>query len=367
MGVDYYDVLKVPKSATDDDLKKAYRKLAMKWHPDKNPDKKKEAEAKFKQVSEAYEVLSDAEKRKIYDQLGEEGLKGQVPPEAAAHAAGGPGGAQYFRFNPRNAEDIFSEFFGGASPFGGMGGGMGGMGGMGPGVKVRMGNGMGGMGGMGSQSFGMGGDSFQTMYSDDFGMGGMGGQSFGRQSQRQGPVKAPPIENKLMCSLEDLYKGGTRKMKISRQIMDASGKTMTVDELITINIKPGWKKGTKITFPEKGNEQPNTIPADLVFVVDEKPHETFKRDGNDLVYNARVSLSEALTDCTVNLKTLDGRSLSINVPEVITPDYTKVVPNEGMPIKDTGKKGNLKIKFNVKFPARLTAEQKALVKEAFGS
>ncbi|GMH07266.1 hypothetical protein Nepgr_009106 [Nepenthes gracilis] len=80
MGVDYYSILGVDRKAKDDDLKKAYRKLAMKWHPDKNPNNKKEAEAKFKQISEAYDVLSDPQKRAVYDQYGEEALKGGVPP-----------------------------------------------------------------------------------------------------------------------------------------------------------------------------------------------------------------------------------------------------------------------------------------------
>ncbi|KAL6988198.1 hypothetical protein U1Q18_013945 [Sarracenia purpurea var. burkii] len=129
MGVDYYKILQVDRNAKDEDLKKAYRKLAMKWHPDNYPNNKKEAEAKFKQIAEAYEVLSDPQKRAIYDQYGEEGLKGQVPPPDA----GGPNGATFFstgdgpttfRFNPRNADDIFAEFFGSSSPFGGMGGGM---------------------------------------------------------------------------------------------------------------------------------------------------------------------------------------------------------------------------------------------------
>uniref|UniRef100_A0A452ZW98 J domain-containing protein n=1 Tax=Aegilops tauschii subsp. strangulata TaxID=200361 RepID=A0A452ZW98_AEGTS len=143
MGLDYYKILGVDKAASDDDLKKAYRKLAMKWHPDKNPTNKKEAESKFKQISEAYEVLSDSQKRAVYDQYGEEGLKGQVPPPGAGGGAGGPAGATFFstgadgptafRFNPRNAEDIFAEFFGSSSPFGGMGGMGGGMGGMGGG------------------------------------------------------------------------------------------------------------------------------------------------------------------------------------------------------------------------------------------
>ena len=138
----------------------------------------------------------------MYDQYGEEGLKGQVPPP---DAAGGPGGATFFhttgdgptmfRFNPRNANDIFAEFFGHQSPFGGMGG-MGGTGG----------------GSMRGSRFsgGMFGDDIFTSFGDG-------------RPMNQGPRKASPIENTLPCSLEDLYKGTTKKMKISREIMDASG------------------------------------------------------------------------------------------------------------------------------------------------
>ncbi|KAL5730512.1 hypothetical protein ACHQM5_003319 [Ranunculus cassubicifolius] len=339
MGVDYYKVLGVDKSATDDDLKKAYRKLAMKWHPDKNPNNKKDAEAKFKQISEAYEVLSDSQKREIYDQYGEEGLKGQVPPPGAGGPGGstffhtGDGGSTTFRFNPRNADEIFAEFFGfGGSPFGGMGGGDGGM---------------------------RGGSRFGSMFGDSvFSQFGDSG------SMSQGMRKAPPIESKLPCSLEELYRGITKKMKISREIADASGKTITVDEILTIDVKPGWKKGTKITYPEKGNEQPGIIPSDLIFIIDEKPHNLFTREGNDLVVTQRISLADALTGCTVNITTLDGRNLSIPIANVVHPAYEEVVPREGMPIpKDPSKKGNLRIKFNIKFPARLTAEQKTGIRK----
>lgn len=332
MGVDYYKILEVNKSATDDDLKKAYRKLAMKWHPDKNPNNKKQAEAKFKQISEAYEVLSDSQKRAIYDQYGEEGLKGQVPPGAGS--TGGPSffqtgdGPTVFRFNPRNANDIFAEFFGSASPFGGAG--------------------------MRGGSMFPGGMFGEDMFS-----------SFGEsRPMSQAPRKAPPIESSLPCSLEELYKGTTKKMKISREIADASGKTIPVEEVLTIDIKAGWKKGTKITFAEKGNEMVGTIPSDLIFIVDEKPHSKFKRDGNDLVVTQGISLSDALRGCTVSITTLDGRNLTVPITNVIHPTYEEVVPGEGMPIpKDPSKRGNLKIKFNIKFPVRLTAEQKAALKK----
>lgn len=351
MGVDYYKLLKVDRSANDDDLKKAYRTLAMKWHPDKNPNNKKEAEAKFKQISEAYEVLSDPQKRAVYDHYGEDGLKGQVSPP-------GPGGENYyptedmpgnFQFNPRSADDIFADFFGfsTSNPFvGGSGGGCGG----------------GGGGGTRSSRFA---SSFVDELFGSFGEGMGGG---GAPVHHGGLRKAPPIENRLPCSLEDLYKGTTKKMKISRQIIDPTYRVMQVEEILTIDVKPGWKKGTKITFPEKGNEQPNVTPSDLVFIIDEKPHNLFTRDGNDLIVTQKISLTEALTGYTVQLTTLDGRNLTIPINSVIHPNYEEVVPREGMPLqKDSTKRGNLRIKFNLKFPMRLTSEQKSGIKRLLGS
>ncbi|XP_031128938.1 dnaJ homolog subfamily B member 4-like [Ipomoea triloba] len=337
MGVDYYKILQVDRNAKDEDLKKAYRKLAMKWHPDKNPNNKKEAEAKFKQISEAYDVLSDSQKRAVYDQYGEEGLKGQAPPPDAGGTTYFHPGDTPFRFNTRNPNDIFAEIFGGSSPFGG---------GMGGGSRMR-----------GSSRFS------SSLFGDDI------FSSFGdSRPMSSGPRKAPPIERKLPCSLEDLYKGTTKKMKISREIADASGATMVVEEILTITIKPGWKKGTKITFPEKGNEEPNVIPADLVFIIDEKPHSTFTREGNDLIVVQKVSLAEALAGYTVHLTTLDGRNLTVPINSVINPNYEEVVAREGMPIpKEPSKRGNLRIKFTIKFPTRLTSDQKAGVKKLLAS
>ncbi|OEL38106.1 DnaJ-like protein subfamily B member 13 [Dichanthelium oligosanthes] len=353
MGVDYYKVLGVTRGATDDELKKAYRRLAMKYHPDKNPSP--HADSLFKQVSEAYDVrtnlsphppsppppprnpspqapirllfptsqvLSDPQKRAIYDQYGEDGLKAGVPPPSASTQAAGAHG---FRFNPRSAEEIFSEIFGGG--FHGAGPRTPG-GGVPPGFPV-------------------------------FGGAAGPGEASSAASQR----KAPPIERQLACSLEDLYKGSTKKMKISRDVLDA-GKPTSVEEILTIDIKPGWKKGTKITFPEKGNEMRNVVPSDLVFIIEERPHPKFKRDGNDLIYTHKISLVEALTGCTVQVTTLDGRSLTVHVKSIVNPTYEEVVPGEGMPItREPPKKGNLRIKFQIKFPTNLTADQKAGIQQ----
>lgn len=140
-----------------------------------------------------------------------------------------------------------------------------------------------------------------------------------------------------------------------------------MEEILTIEIRPGWKKGTKITFPEKGNQEPGVIAADLIFVIDEKPHEVFTREGNDLVVNQEISLVEALTGKTVELTTLDGRNLLIPVTEMVKPGTEITVANEGMPIsKEPRKKGNLRIKFDVRYPSRLTSEQKSELKRVLG-
>jgi len=143
-------------------------------------------------------------------------------------------------------------------------------------------------------------------------------------------------------------------------LFGVGSKLETVEEILKIDIKPGWKKGTKITFPGKGNQEAEASAADdLIFVVDEKPHALFKRDGNDLVVTQKILLVEALVGKTLNLTTLDGRELTIQVTDVVKPKFVLVVPNEGMPIsKELGKKGNLRIKFDVMFPSRLTTQQK---------
>ncbi|XP_019162947.1 PREDICTED: dnaJ homolog subfamily B member 4-like [Ipomoea nil] len=337
MGVDYYKILQVDRTAKDDDLKKAYRKLAMKWHPDKNPKNKREAEAKFKQISEAYDVLSDPQKRAVYDQYGEEGLKGQfTPPGTGGFPSSSDAAHASFRFNPRNPDDIFSEFFGFTSPFGGMGD-------MGP--------------RHGGTNFSRGGVFGDDMFAQ---FRNVAGENAGGNV----PRKAPAIERTLPCSLEDLYKGTTKKMKISREVIDTTGRPTTMEEILSIEIKPGWKKGTKITFPEKGNEQRGIIPSDLVFIIDEKPHSVFKRDGNDLIVTQKLSLLEALTGYTAQVTTLDGRNLTIPITSIISPTYEEVVKGEGMPIpKEPSKRGNLRIKFNIKFPSKLTSEQKAGIKK----
>ncbi|KAL9272653.1 DnaJ homolog subfamily B member 13-like protein [Drosera capensis] len=353
MAIDYYNVLKVNRNATDDDLKKSYRRLAMIWHPDKSKsDNKRESEAKFKQISEAYDVLSDPVKRRIYDSYGEEALKsGVVPPRSASadpRARRGDGngfgnagnGGSSFRYNARDADDIYAEFFGESNGGGG-------------GRRDRY---------------------FKTTTRNSGG----------------GMRKGETVEKELSCCLEELYKGSKRNIRISRTITDSSGFLFVVQlvfldirycdsavrsgisvrtkvEILPIEIKPGWKKGTKVTFPEKGNEEPGVIPADIVFVINEKPHPVFRRDGNDLLVDLEITLLESLTGKTFEITTLDGRCLPLEITSIIKPGFELVVPDEGMPIsKQPGKKGSLKFRFKVKYPSRLSEEQKAALRRVLG-
>ncbi|KAF9931454.1 hypothetical protein BGZ67_005292 [Mortierella alpina] len=366
MGKDYYSILGVSKDADDDQIKKAYRKLALKYHPDKN--QAADAQKKFHDISEAYEVLSDSNKRAVFDQYGEEGLKGGggAGPGGPSGAGGFPGGAGGFPggfgdfpgggggghtftftssggpgggmgggFRPTNADDIFKQFFssfgGGNNPFGD--------------------DDMGGFGGM---SGGMPG-----------GMpGGAGKMPRGRASQQQqqqssAPEKPPALVRPLAVSLEDLAKGVTKRLKVVRKVQDGSGRSS--EKILTVEVKPGWKAGTKIRFPNEGDELASGAIQDIEFVIEEKPHPQFTRRGDDLIVELELSLMESLTGFSKTVKTLDGKTLPVSASgtRVIQPGQEEKFPGEGMPIsKKPGQRGDLIVKFKVRFPEQLTPSQK---------
>jgi DnaJ family protein B protein 4 len=138
---------------------------------------------------------------------------------------------------------------------------------------------------------------------------------------------------------------------------------VTTDKVLTINVKPGWKAGTKIRFPGEGDELENGETQDIEFIIEEKPHSTFKREGDNLTMKVQLTLLEALSGFTKQIKTLDGRTLKINnTTNVIQPGQESRVANEGMPNSKTGKKGDLIIKYEVKFPTSLSASQKEEIK-----
>uniref|UniRef100_A0A1A8N0T2 DnaJ (Hsp40) homolog, subfamily B, member 1b n=2 Tax=Nothobranchius TaxID=28779 RepID=A0A1A8N0T2_9TELE len=335
MGKDYYDILGIKKGASEDDIKKAYRKQALKYHPDKN--KSPGAEDKFKEIAEAYDVLSDPKKKDVYDRFGEEGLKGGG---STGNSSGGPGNFSYtFQGDPHV---IFSEFFGGRNPFeeffGARNGGMENMDTDDPFSRFGMGGtGGGGMGGF-PRSF-------------NPGMGGMGGPTSVVKKHQD-----PPVVHDLRVALDEVLMGCTKKMKISRKRLNSDGRTTRPEEkILEVQIKKGWKEGTKITFPREGDETPKNIPADIVFVLKDKPHPVFKRDGSDIIYTAKISLRDALCGCTIQAPTLDGRLLPVSTTDVVQPGMKRRISGEGLPYpKRPNRRGDLIIEYEVKFPERLS-------------
>ncbi|XP_010479043.1 PREDICTED: dnaJ homolog subfamily B member 11 [Camelina sativa] len=174
-------------------------------------------------------------------------------------------------------------------------------------------------------------------------------------------AKPSPTEKKLRCTLEELCNGCTKKIKFKRDVITSSGQMCEEEEMVEIKVKPGWKGGTRLTFEGKGNEaMGSTVPADLIFVIVEKEHEVFQREGDDLEMAVEVSLVEALTGCELSVALLDGDNMSLRIEDVIYPGYVTVVQGKGMPkLKEKGKRGDLRVRFQTKFPQQLTDEQRA--------
>ena len=178
--------------------------------------------------------------------------------------------------------------------------------------------------------------------------------------KKQQAVQDPPIETPIQVSLEELKTGCTKRLKISRQVLSPSGGASREEKILTLDIKPGWKAGTKITFAQHGDQKPGRIPADIIFIISDKPHQYFKRDAdNNLLYTAKVGLRDALVGCLLQIPTIDGRVLTIQLNEVIQPGTQKRIPREGLPLpKSPGDQGDMIVTFDVEFPTNLSMQQR---------
>ncbi|XP_014664666.1 PREDICTED: dnaJ homolog subfamily B member 4-like [Priapulus caudatus] len=348
MGKDYYASLGISRNATVDDIKKAYRKMALRFHPDKN--KSAGAEEKFKDIAEAYEVLSDKTKRDVYDKYGSEGLERGVPD-------GRPGGGFTSYTYGRDPRSTFQGFFGGIDPFAQF------FSSAGPGHQQQQ------------QCF----SSFspEGVQSNVFSPGGMQGGFFTTEDMQWEPYMEytgpkpkvmktdKPVSYDLQVDLEDILRGTTKKMKITRQVLiPNTAQTRPEEKVLTISIKPGWKAGTKVTFTREGDQRPNTIPADVVFVIRDKPHPVFSRNGSDLHYVAKLGLKEALCGGVLHIPTLEGPQVTIRLTEVVQPNSVKRIEGKGLPYsKVAGRRGDLVVKFDVKFPDSLPPMVKDILRD----
>lgn len=303
-------------------------------------------------------MLTDEKKRKIYDKYGEEGLKAGIDPDQAADNFGGfggmpSGGSRTYYYAPSDPRELFEKIFGSRDPFGSFNRGSTG------------GSGFNGFGStFGSANFG-GFDSDEDPMDYNFSSARTGsGSGFGSAFNR-GPARPPPMKYTVPCSLEELYNGCVKHMKVKKHLVDPSGKSVPVDKTFEVHVKPGIKPGTKYTFAEEGDEAPHAPARDVVFVIEEAPHQYFRREGNNLLYTAEINLSQALGGCQLNIPTLDGRRIQVPVREVVTPQYSKVVPREGFPSsKNPSERGDLIINFHVAYPVHLNDSQRQQVKQA---
>jgi DnaJ-class molecular chaperone len=337
--------LSIPKTATDDEIKKAYRKLALKYHPDKN--KAANAEEQFKLVAEAYEVLSDKKKRELYDQYGEEGLKGNTG--GGGHGGGGHGNSYHYTFHG-DPRATFQQFFGTSDPF------------------ASFFN----MGGLGGNLFDDDDNENGTFI--NFGGPGLGMHGMGRRTQsfnvhgsqnkpREYQQQDSAVEHDLYVTLEDIDKGCTKKMKISRNVIAPDGSRRKEDKVLTITVKPGWKAGTKITFPREGDQTTGKIPADIVFIIRDKPHALFKRENCDIRYTVKLQLKEALCGTIIEVPTLQGQKVQLNLSNrVIKPTTVERVQGRGLPYpKEPTRRGDLLVGFDIQFPDKLSQNAKDIL------
>ncbi|MDD3250652.1 MAG: DnaJ C-terminal domain-containing protein [Smithellaceae bacterium] len=313
MAEDYYQVLGVAKKATAEEIKKAYRKLAVKWHPDKNPNNKAAAEEKFKKISEAYAVLSDAEKRKNYDNFGS---------------------ADQFR-QQYSQEDIFRDFdldeilrsfgFGGAR-----GGGR---------TTFRTGTRRGGY----------------TEQDDPFGgiFGQMGGGA-GRQYANI-PQKGQDAEYNLAISLEESVMGADKKISLQME---------NRIENINVKIPPGISTGKKLRLPGKGLTGYQGGPnGDLYLNINVLPHPIFSRDGSDLYIEKTIKFTQAALGTTIDIPTLDGSTKRLKIAPG-TQNNTKIrMKGFGVPGMKGATKGDQFVKINVEVPKKLTDKQTRIIEQ----
>lgn len=354
MGKDYYQILDIPRNASEEEIRKAYKKMAFKFHPDKN--KSSEAEEKFKEIAEAYEVLSDPQKREVFDKYGEEGLKGSPnsPGRSGEFKFEVPRGFTAFTFHG-DPMFTFSRVFGSDDPFRGM-------------SQHSFGQMPSPFGGSTFPGFGGFTSSFHQpmhpVFSRQRSSSFEDMSSFTRKKNQD-----PPIEKDLMVSLEELLTGTTKKLKIIKRVLNPDRMTTHAEEkILSIDVRKGWKAGTKITFPEEGDQKPHTVPADIIFTIRDKPHVYFKRDHeNNILYNAQISLRDALTGfgSSVAVPTLDERTINIPIDTIIKPGTKRRIKGEGLPLpKMRNLRADMLVDFEVVFPAKLSASNVDLLKNA---
>lgn len=346
-----YDNLGIKPDASDSEIKKAYRKLSIKWHPDKNPTNKEKATAEFQKISEAYSILSDSDKRKQYDNFGMDFVKNQA-------GEGGHG------FNP---EDIFSQFFGGGggSPFGFNFGGGGQREKPKEDIQIKVQVNL-------EQIYNE--ESIEINYpqkvfckeSDGTGTKSKtnpkcpdcDGKGKKVQVVRMGPMIQQMVQDCPKC------RGSGKFIPENDKCSNCKGNGYTIrTKTIKLPLKNGLDTGNKIQLEGKGH-QFKDHKTDLVILIEVKENSTFTRKGSDLITNVKLELYQALFGFDKVIKHLDGKLLHISSSSLIKDGDSKVIKGKGMPDLRNRTTGDIIINFSVKYPdpSKLSLEEKESVK-----
>ena len=358
---DYYEVLGVSKSADATEIKKAYRKLALKYHPDKNPGDK-EAEEKFKEAAEAYDVLSNEEKKRRYDQFGHAGVGGA--------GQGGFGGGM-------SMDDIFSQFgdifgsFGGFSGFGGFGGGR-------SARRVNRGTNLRVKVKMNLQEIATGIEKKikvkkYVACQHCNGRGAKDGKSYSTCSTCKGSGQVTRVQNTILGAMQTTStcptcEGEGKIINEKCTFCNGEGVLMS-EEVISINIPAGVGEGMQLSLSGKGNAaRRGGVNGDLIVLIEEEEHPELVRDGNDLLYNVFIGYPEAVLGETVEIPTIEGK-VKVKIEAGTQPGKILRLRGKGLPDVNGYGKGDLLAKVNVWIPKNLSKDEKKLVekmKEAEG-
>ncbi len=353
---DYYEILGVQKTAAKDEIKKGYRKLAVQYHPDKNPGNKA-SEEKFKEATEAYEVLADDQKRQIYDQYGHAGLEGM--------GAGGPGGFDPSAF--QGFEDIFGDFSGVfENLFGGGGSGSrrrsGGHGGPSQGASLRYDLQI-------SFHDSIFGTKAEVQYSRNescttcrgSGASGGAGRKMCPTCQGAGQVRHSSGFFSIASPCPTCHGEGTT---IENPCRECGGSGVQKKrQKILVTIPAGVEDGKRINIPRQGDAGASGGPyGDLFVFIRVKPHASYERSGADLYCAVPISITQAALGAEITITALDEKQLKLKVPAGTQNGKLLRIREEGVPMAN-GKKGDLYIKIIVQVPVKLSSKARALLEE----
>ncbi|MEM9052884.1 MAG: molecular chaperone DnaJ [Bacteroidota bacterium] len=344
---DYYEVLGISKSATQAEMKKAYRKLALKYHPDRNPDDK-EAEAKFKEAAEAYEVLNNPEKRQRYDRFGHQGVGG-------AAGGGGFGGGM-------SMDDIFSQFgdiFGGAFGGGGFSGSFGGGGGRrrrkgsNLRIKVKL-----------ELSEILNGTTKKIKVNK---LVAAEGTTFKTCQTCKGVGQVNRITNTILGQMQTTSTcptcGGTGQVVDKRAPGADENGLLRKEEVISIDIPAGVEEAMQLNVSGKGNAAPmGGVPGDLLVVIEELEHGHLKRNGQNLHYDLYVSFIDAVLGGSAEVPLVEGKA-KINIAPGTQSGKLVRLKGKGLPSVQSYGKGDLLVNINVWTPQELNKDEKKILEQ----